>query len=100
MAGLGGRREGAGRKPGVPNKASGVIKEAAQVWGMAGLERLARLAGLVPDCPSTEPGATQVAAIRELLDRGYGKATQPIGGENGGAIQIIVETGVPRADDG
>jgi hypothetical protein len=78
MAGHGGRREGAGRKPGVPNKAAGVIKEAAQVWGMAGLTRLALLAGLVPGKPGAESEQTQVAAIRELLDRGYGKAAQSV----------------------
>ncbi|HEY2616135.1 MAG TPA: hypothetical protein VGI78_02245 [Acetobacteraceae bacterium] len=95
MSGLGGRREGAGRKPGVPNKASGAIKEAAQVWGVAGLERLALLAGLVPGSPSTEPGATQVAAIRELLDRGYGKATTILGGDPDNPVAYVIRGPAP-----
>jgi hypothetical protein len=57
---------------------------------MPGIERLAQLAGLVPDCPTTEPGATQVAAIRELLDRGYGKALQPLSGEGGLPLPQLV----------
>jgi hypothetical protein len=78
MAGHGGKREGAGRKPGIPNKASGVIREAAQVWGMSGLKRLALLAGLVPGKPGADTHTAQIAAIRELLDRGYGKAAQSV----------------------
>ena len=72
------------------NKASGAIKEAAQAWGMPGLERLAQLAGLVPGIPSTEPGATQVAAIRELLDRGYGKATTILAGDPDNPVGYVI----------
>jgi hypothetical protein len=40
-----------------------------------------------------------VAACRELLDRGYGKAPQPHDGDGqGGAITVVVTTGVPRRD--
>ena len=37
--------------------------------------------------------ALRLAAIRELLDRGYGKATQPIAGElNSPSILVITES--------
>jgi hypothetical protein len=38
-----------------------------------------------------EPRAS-VAASQILLDRGWGKAIQPVGGEDGKAIEIIVRT--------
>ena len=34
------------------------------------------------------PHAARVAAIRELLDRGFGKATQAISGPDNGAIEV------------
>jgi hypothetical protein len=74
----GGRRPGAGRKPGSLNKVTREIKAAAQVFGPAGIQRLARLAGLVSGAAPAESEQTQVAAIRELLDRGYGKAAQSV----------------------
>jgi hypothetical protein len=89
-----------GRPAGIPNKASGAVKEVAQRFGLDAIQRLADLAGLGAPGAAAESETAQIVAIKELLDRGYGKATQPISGEDGGAIQIIVETGVPRADDG
>jgi hypothetical protein len=38
------------------------------------------MAGLVPGAPAETEG-TRVAAIKELLDRGYGKATQLLAGD-------------------
>ena len=89
MAGKGsarGKRQG-GRKPGVPNKATAEIKALAQNWGPDAIMKLAELAGLTNKGRSlTGPG--QVAAIKELLDRGYGKAVQPLVGADGsGPIQ-------------
>jgi hypothetical protein len=81
MSGLGGRRDGAGRKLGVPNKATREIKELAQVHGPAAIGRLALLAGLVPGQPGAESEQAQIMACRELLDRGFGKATQIIAGD-------------------
>jgi hypothetical protein len=40
------------------------------------------MSGLAPGTPA-EAEATRVAAIKELLDRGYGKAAQPLSGEDG-----------------
>ena len=35
------------------------------------------------------PEASRVAAANSLLDRGWGKPTQPIAGEDGDAIKLI-----------
>ena len=66
---------GQGRKPGVPNKATAELKHLARQYTPAALKELARL--------STQAQSEQarVSAIKELLDRGYGKATQPIAGD-------------------
>jgi hypothetical protein len=66
---------GQGRKPGVPNKATAELKHLACQYTPAALEELARL--------STQAQSEQarVSAIKELLDRGYGKATQMIAGD-------------------
>src|SRR5262245_7890914 len=70
----GGRRPGSGRKKGTPNKVTAEIKELAQKYGPEAIAELARLA------TKAESEAARVAAIRELLDRGYGRAVQPIEG--------------------
>ncbi len=72
MAGKGGRTPGAGRKPGVPNKATAEVKDLARVHGAAAIKRLSEL------LTGAESEQAQVAAAKELLDRGYGKASQPI----------------------
>lgn len=45
------------------------------------------------------PEAARVAASRELLDRGWGKATQPVSGEDGGAILHRIERIIVRDPD-
>jgi len=94
----GGKREGSGRKAGVPNKATAEIKSLAQEYGPDVIAKLAGLAGLIPDVAASESDVTQLGAMRELLDRGYGKASQAITGADGGAFAAIIEviTGVPR----
>lgn len=67
----GGKREGAGRPPGAKNKATAEIKALAQEYGPRAIERLAQIM-LSEDVP---PQAC-VAAAREILDRGHGKALQ------------------------
>jgi hypothetical protein len=93
----GGKREGSGRKPGSLNKATAEVKELAQQYGPAIIERLARLAGLTKVAGS-DSDVTQLGAMRELLDRGYGKAAQAITGGDGKPFSVIV-TGVRRAFD-
>lgn len=78
MAAAGGKREGAGRKKGVPNKANAEIKAVAREYGPAAIAKLAQLAGLVKGKKAATSEQAQVSANREILDRGYGKPTQGI----------------------
>ncbi len=73
-----------GRVPGSQNKVTLEIRELARVHGPAVISGLVKLA-------RDPSGAVAVAASRELLDRGYGKAPQPHDGDGqGGAIKWIV----------
>ncbi len=75
-----------GRVAGTPNKATADIKAAARVHGAEAIELLWTLAR------TSETDGTRVAAIKEILDRGYGKASQPIDGDgNGGPIVQRIE---------
>lgn len=65
-----------GRQKGTPNKATADIKALAREHTPRAMEELARLA------TEAQSEAARVAAIKELLDRGYGKATQPISGDD------------------
>ena len=66
-----GERRG-GRKAGVPNKVTRDIRALAQKYTDRAIKRLAHLV------ENAESEAAQVAAIRELLDRAYGKSKQPL----------------------
>jgi hypothetical protein len=81
-----GRKTG-GRQKGTPNKATADIRELAQAFGLAAINRLAMMAGLAVDAlgqpiKGAESEATQLAALNALLDRGYGKPTQPLEGDD------------------
>jgi hypothetical protein len=80
----GGKREGAGRPKGSPNKATAEVKALAQQYTAEALERLARI------MRKGKSDAAIVAACKEILDRGHGKATQPVSGPDGGAIPIRI----------
>jgi hypothetical protein len=73
-----------GRKVGTVNKSTADIKALAQDYGAAAI---AALAGIVDD--AAMPPAARVSAAKELLDRGYGKATQgvEVTGKDGGAVK-------------
>lgn len=60
-----------GRPRGQPNRATADIKVLAHKHGPDAIAELARLA------KHARSEMTRVAAIRELLDRGYGKALSP-----------------------
>ena len=74
-----GERRG-GRRAGTPNKHTAEIRTVAAQHGPAIITKLAELAGVVPGNVA-ESHAVQVQAMKELLDRGFGKATQPISGD-------------------
>lgn len=65
-----------GRKPGTPNKSTAAIKALAQEHAETVIVELARLA------IESESDAARVAAIKELLDRGFGKSPQAIVGDD------------------
>jgi hypothetical protein len=100
MSSWGGRREGAGRPVGSISKSATELKTLAQQHGAAIITKLAELSGVIPGY-AAESQAVQVQAMRELLDRGFGRSTQPtqLTGAEGGAVTIEVITGVPRWDD-
>lgn len=70
---MGGKRPGAGRKPGSPNKATATVKEAAQVYTD---EALKVLATIMKDVK--QPAAARVTAASAILDRGHGKPKQSL----------------------
>jgi len=59
-----------GRQKGTPNKVTAEIQAIAREYGPDAVEKLWRIAG------KSKSDSAKVAAIRELLDRGYGKAPQ------------------------
>ena len=86
----GGKRLGSGRKAGVPNRTTAECKACARKYGPAAIRELAKLAGLMPGGKGkAQSEQAQIAACKEILDRGYGKAAHPLTGEGGeGPIQI------------
>jgi hypothetical protein len=76
----GGRREGAGRPIGSISKTTAEIKTLAQAYGAAAITALAELAGLAPGTRA-EAETARISAIKELLDRAYGRSTQPLSGD-------------------
>jgi hypothetical protein len=90
---------GQGRKPGVPNKATAEIKTLAREFGPAAIAKLAQLSGLIANKPGAENESARIAAIKELLDRGYGKAMQPTDiTSNGDTVRYVIMA-VPEAED-
>lgn len=81
----GGKREGAGRKPGALSAAKKSLRDLARVHVPTVLKELARLA------TKAESEQARVSAIKEILDRSYGKAPQPMTGEEGeGPVELVV----------
>ena len=79
-----------GRQKGAPNKATADIKALAQVHCSDAVDTLAKIM-----TDSEIPPAARVAAAKELIDRGYGKAVQPteLSGKDGApfAYEFIVK---------
>lgn len=79
----GGKRQGAGRPQGSPNKAMAELKEAAQQYTQVALEALHQI------CLQGQSEAARVSAATAILDRAHGKPRQAmeVTGEDGGPIQ-------------
>ena len=77
MAGTGGRREGAGRKPGSRNKVTTAekrtLREIADAYTSEAIETLARIMR-----DGKAPAAARATAANSILDRAHGKARQPV----------------------
>ena len=69
-----------GRVAGTPNTATREVKALAGSYGPAAVKALAKLAGLTKE-GGAESEAARVAAIKEILDRAYGKAAQIVAGD-------------------
>lgn len=69
---------GQGRPKGVPNKATREVKVLAQKYGPGALQKLAQLGGLIKGKDAATAEAARVSALGMILDRAYGKATQPM----------------------
>src|SRR4051794_30136 len=83
-----GERRG-GRVAGVPNRSTSEIKEIAQQYGPAAVAALAQLAGLTKGRPGAESETARIMAVKELLDRAYGRPTQALVGEAGSTPLLI-----------
>ena len=80
MNGHGGKRAGAGRPAGALGRVTADIRALAQPYAASAVAELARLAGLT-DAPGAANEATRVAALRELLDRAYGRSVAVLAGD-------------------
>ena len=80
----GGKRQGAGRPAGVPNKITADVRALAQEYGEDAIRELATI------LTTSENHSARIAAAKELLDRGYGKSKQSVelGGPEGGPMQF------------
>jgi hypothetical protein len=92
----GGRRPNAGRKIGSPNKSTRDIRALAQPHGPDAVAALAKI------MTESESDSARIAAAKELLDRGYGKAKQlvDIASEEGPRIIRLVAASPIAPGDG
>jgi len=65
-----------GRQKGVSNKATTDLKAVARQYTPQAIDTLVRL------MQREDSPATQLGAVKEIFDRAYGKATQPIAGDD------------------
>lgn len=88
----GGKQKGSaktgGRKKGVNNKATQDVKALAQKYAAPAIAELARLATMA------ESEAARVSAIKELLDRAFGKSPQALIGDPNQPINHNVKVGI------
>lgn len=84
----GGARPGAGRRKGSANKATVVVRDAAQAFTEDALSTLSKI---MKD--DEAPAAARVAAANALLDRGHGKPKQSV--EASGPEGAPLQSGAP-----
>ena len=75
--------KGQSGNPGGRPKTIALLRELAQAETEANIRTLVTIRD-----NKKSPHAARVAAVRELFDRGYGKATQAISGPDDGAIEV------------
>lgn len=94
MAQRGGKRPGAGRKPGAVSKAKRQLSEMAKDHAEAALKTLADIA------KSGTSESARVSAATALLDRAFGRPMQSHehSGPNGGPIQSVDLTNTSNED--
>jgi hypothetical protein len=82
-----------GRKPGTPNKATAEVKELALKHGPEAIRVAAKL------MKSAESETARLTAANMILDRAYGKASQPLEhtGKDGGPIETVDVSDAARA---
>jgi len=82
----GGKREGAGRKPGVVSEAKRELSDMAKDHADNALFVLAQIMA-----NEAEPAAARVSAANAILDRGYGKPPQAITGPGPNGEHVITQ---------
>lgn len=78
-----GERRG-GRKAGTPNKVTAALKDMARQYTEQALLTLAEI--MTND---SEAAAARVSACNALLDRGYGKPSQVLAGDDENPLKVI-----------
>lgn len=89
----GGKRDGAGRKPGAISRATRAAKKTfAEVARDLAPEALQVAAQIMRD--ETQTGSARMAAINVIMDRGLGKPMQAVhlSGPNGGPVATLDAT--------
>lgn len=76
-------RAGPGRPKGRLNKSTADVKALAQQYGSDAIDTLAAL------MVGAEQESARIAAAKELLDRGYGKATQIVAGDEAAPLRVV-----------
>lgn len=84
---VGGRRAGAGRPKGSPNKITQPIKELAASHSEESISTLVRLRDHSPN------DQVRLAAARELLDRAHGKPRQEIDVSQDNQVRVYINRG-------
>jgi hypothetical protein len=84
---------GSGRKKGTPNKATSEVKSLSQRFGEEIIDQLHRIA-----MNKRSSDTDKIAAIKELLNRGYGKsvAQMNLAGHDGGPLSIDLLKSLPE----